>query len=301
MKNEIDSDYIKYCRGVARRTGPNYYFATRYYPKEIREATWCFYAFVRESDQIVDGNLYATNQEKIDALGKWASNWEQAYKLGKSPHVSQLAAAAVFRKYKIPYQYSLDFLTAMADDISIDSYQTYEDLRTYMYGSAGVIGAIMSYIVGFEGGEETLSQAVLMGEAMQMANFIRDVGEDYISLSRVYLPIEDLKRFNVTKQDIANQEYSDNFIKLIKFEIERTKDLYRESIPYLEKLNPDARFPILLACLIYIEVLNYIENHNYQVLSMKKLQPGLLGKIACELKLKRLPKAQMVEYVISRL
>jgi len=284
--NDLDPSKVKYCRRVAKRTGPNYYFATRYYPKEIRKATWCFYAFVRESDQIVDGNLYSTNQEKINALGAWAENWDNAYNQGKSPHISQLAAAEVLKKYNVPYELTHDFLASMADDINTDRYQSYEDLRQYMYGSASVIGIIMSYIIGFKGGQETLKKAGMLGEAMQMANFIRDVGEDYRDLQRIYLPQEDLVRFGVTELDISTGRITNNFKELIKFEISRTRQLYADSLPYIENLLPAGQFPVVLASQIYLEILCRIEESGYEVLSEKKQQPNLLGKAKIEFDLR---------------
>ena len=279
---DLDPQYVRYCRKVARRTGPNYYFATRYYPKAVRQATWCFYAFVRESDQIVDGNTYITNQQKINALGSWAKDWESAYHTGKSSHISQLAAAAVFKKYQIPFELSHDFLASMADDIYIDRYETYADLQRYMYGSASVIGVIMSYIIGYKGGPETLRQAAKLGEAMQMANFIRDVGEDYQQLGRVYLPQEDLDRFEVDELDISTGRLTQNFKDLIAFEIDRTRQLYAESIPHIRNLLPAGQFPVILASQIYLEVLCRIEESGYQVLDLKKQQPNLIGKIKIE-------------------
>ena len=284
----VEKADIEYCRKVARRTGPNYYFATRYYPKKVREATWCFYAFVRESDQIVDGNIHKTNQEKINALGTWASDWQKAYETGESSHASQRAAAAIWHKYQIPFSYTEDFLASMAADIDTNQYQSYDDLRTYMHGSASVIGTAMAHIIGFVGDvDEVLQGAARLGEAMQMANFLRDVGEDYIQLGRIYLPVEDLEKFKVTEEMIAKQQVTPEFRELMKFEIARTRELYRESLPYIESLHESGQFPVLLASQIYLQILDYIEQSDYQVLGLKKQQPNLLQKAKIELELRR--------------
>jgi phytoene synthase len=173
----------------------------------------------------------------------------------------------VFDQYEIPFEYSEAFLAAMAQDLMQSRYATYEDLRTYMYGSAAAVGLMMSYIIGFEDG--ALPHAIALGEAMQMTNFLRDIREDYDERGRIYLPQEDLARFGITEQDIATHTVSEKWKELMRFEIALTRALFKEGNAGIPLLHKDGRRAVLAASRVYEAILTEIEKQDYDVFTQR--------------------------------
>ncbi len=254
---------VKYCQNIMRRHGVSYFFSSRWLPREKRDATAVLYAFFRVPDDLVD-TATSTSQERLKALQTWRDSW-QAVQTGADTHEPVLRAAReVFLNYKIPYKYGDDFLAAMVQDITVDRYATYADLEKYMYGSAAVVGIMMSYIVGYKN-EGTLLKAQALGEAMQLTNFLRDIQEDYQDRGRIYLPLEDLKRFSVSEQDIQQQKFTPEFIQLMQFEITRARELYSIAESGVDELESTGRFAIRLASRLYAAILSKIEQAGYNV------------------------------------
>lgn len=156
-----------------------------------------------------------------------------------------------------------DFLNAMRKDLRQNRYRTYTELEGYMWGSAGVVGAMMLCL--FRAHEDNLlGYASRMGAAMQMTNFLRDVGEDW-GLGRLYLPLEDLDRFGVSETQIARGELSPEVIELLRYEIDRTRNLYREAEQGIALLPREVRYPVLLGSRLYSRILHRIEANGYDV------------------------------------
>lgn len=191
--------------------------------------------------------------------------------MGIGDHPVLRATAAVFKQYDIPYEYSEAFLCAMVQDLTVTRYETYAELERYMYGSAAVVGLMMSYVIGFKN-ETALQYAEKMGYAMQLTNFLRDIGEDYDLRGRIYLPQEEMKRFGVTEAMICDKQISPSFIQLMQFQIERTRSLYKEAhkgVPLLQH-----GMPVRLAGVLYGEILDEIEKNRYDVFLKRARVPG---------------------------
>jgi phytoene synthase len=152
----------------------------------------------------------------------------------------------------------------MIQDITVSRYATYAELEEYMYGSAAVVGIMMSYVIGFKD-EGTLERAKALGEAMQLTNFLRDIQEDYRDRGRIYVPLEDLARFGVSEDDFREQKMSPEFIELMRFEIDRARKLYAYAEPGIAELAPSGRFAIRLASRVYAAILIKIEQAGYNV------------------------------------
>jgi len=271
---------------ITKQFGTSYYFATRFLPSDLREATYALYSFFRIPDEIVDNSIHKKEDDILAELEDWEKMWHQAYKGEITIYPTLNLTTQVFRKYNIPYQYSLDFLKAMKQDVHITRYNTYKDLQDYMYGSASVVGLMMSYVIGFNN-EKALDYAPYLGEAMQLTNFIRDIGEDYKERSRIYLPQEDMDKYNVKEIDIKDNQVNDNFIELIKFEIKRARNLYRQSDKGIKYLNKRGRFAVIMASRMYEAILDKVEQNNYNVLTKrartsKREKIYILGKSALE-------------------
>lgn len=278
--------YTKSVESVTKKFGTSYYFATRFLPSDLRNATYALYSFFRVPDEIVDNAVSKNDGQILAELEDWENAWTQAYAGTNSEYPILNLTAEVFKRYNIPYQYSLDFLKAMKQDVFIKKYQTYDDLRNYMYGSASVVGLIMSYVIGYNN-QKALKYAQYLGEAMQLTNFIRDVGEDYVQRGRIYLPQEDLDTYNVDEALIAQNKLDQKFIDLIKFEVKRARDLYRQSDDGIQYLNKRGRFAVIMASRMYEAILDKVERNQYDVLSKrartsKREKIYILGKAALE-------------------
>jgi phytoene synthase len=274
--SEFKDQDVEYCRNIVKQYSFNYYNASRFYPREIRKAIWIIYAFVRVSDQIVDD---PTVEKPILKLGQWAQDWIDTYQGQPSDSPVLRAAAHVWQRYNIPFSYSEDFLAAMAQDLEKPRYETFAELKDYMYGSASVIGLIVSHIVGYRGGDETLRGAKLLGDAMQLTNFIRDVREDITIRNRIYLANEDMKKFGVNEEDLLELRTTENIRALIKYYIEIAHTWYEEAIPYINFLPHSSRLPIRMAAEIYEDILGQIERNDYDVFTAPQFEPAKLEKI----------------------
>lgn len=256
------ADY-QYCAALQRRFGKSYYFATRFFPADLRPHVHALYAFVRVPDQWVDEPAGLSPEEAQRQIDRYEADLRRALE-GEGVDSPVLRAfAQTARQFDIPWRYLSDFLEAMRRDLHCTRYRTYAELEGYMWGSAGVVGAMMLCLFRCHH-EPLLPYAVRMGEAMQMTNFLRDVGEDW-RRGRIYLPQEDLERFGVTEEDIAQGRLSEPMRQLLRFEIERTRALYREAEVGIALLPREFRYPVLLGSRLYAQILRRIEGNDYDV------------------------------------
>ena len=197
------------------------------------------------------------------------------------------AAKHVFVTYAIPFEYSQAFIAAMIQDTTKDRYETYEELRQYMYGSAVVVGLMMTCVMcakddrfhdGSSFREEVLQKAGVLGEAFQMTNFLRDVGEDVRDRGRIYLPREDMRRFGVTEDMIRGGKVTEEFVALMQFEIARTEGLYADAQQGIQLLPKRAARGISIARTLYAAIIPKIVDARYDVFS-SRAHISFLGKL----------------------
>ncbi len=257
-------------RQLHKKHGKSYYFATKFFPREMRQATYVLYGFFRVPDEMVDNPEAGadTPAQMKQALESWQAKWQHAYATGESKEPVLRATAHVFKKYKIPYEYSESFLAAMIQDTEKSRYENYEELREYMYGSAAVVGLMMSYVIGFSD-EKALAYAEDLGYAMQLTNFLRDVREDYEDRNRIYIPEEDLKKFGISEYGLHEHIVSDNFKAMMQFEIQRTRALYERSMAGIAMLEKRGQFAVKMAAVLYGAILGKIEEADYDVFSSR--------------------------------
>lgn len=268
---------FRHCRDIHKRHGKSYYFATRFFPKALRQATWALYAWMRLPDDIVDLAGEKSIAEVTAELNQWGADWKQAYETKTSDNPVLLASQYVFHTYDIPYSYAEAFLSAMRQDLTKTRYATYKDLEEYMYGSAGVVGLMMSHIVGYKN-KETLEHAKQNGYAMQLTNFLRDVKEDLEDRNRIYLPQEELTRFEITEADLRSGEMTEKMYQFIRFQIDRADNLYEKSWPAITNLGKSGRLPVRLASVLYRQILRKIEKQDLNVF-IKRARTSTLEKI----------------------
>ncbi len=194
------------------------------------------------------------------------------------------AFAATVGAYNIPQNYFLEIAEGCRMDLTVNRYETWEDLRKYCYRVAGVVGLIMCRVFGLtEPAAEV--QAVLMGEAMQLTNILRDVKEDF-DRGRIYLPLEDMSRFEYSERDLAAGVVNRQFVQLMQFEITRARELYRTGAEGLIHLADDgSRFTATAMGVIYAGILGAIERQRYDVFRRR-------ARLTLPRKLLRLPAAK---------
>ncbi len=268
MTTELENAY-EACRKIHAQHGKSYYFATRFFPKDLRLATYALYAFFRLPDEIVDNPT--TSDARAD-LESFREDWRS----GASKQPVLLAARDTFQRYRIPFEYSDAFLDAMIQDTWKKRYATYEELEQYMYGSAAVVGLMMSHVIGFEG--PALEYAKKLGYAMQLTNFLRDIREDLEQRDRIYLPEDELVRYGVTEVDLRSHRMTPSFEAFMKFQIARADRLYDEANSGIRYLHARGRFAVRSASDLYRAILRKIEQNHYDVFQ-KRVSTSALEKI----------------------
>ncbi|GAB3262932.1 phytoene/squalene synthase family protein [Kineosporia babensis] len=252
------------CRKVNAEHGKTYYLASMLLPPAKRPYVWALYAFARSADEFVD-SLTAPDPAALQA---WGNEFLEALSGGPVPQdPAAVATLHTVRRWSIPRTHIEAFLESMQMDATITGYQTYADLEQYMYGSAAVIGLQMLPILEPQTPEAT-ARARALGEAFQMSNFIRDVGED-LQRGRVYLPQEDLDSFGVTREALNARVVTPMIRELLKFEIERTRRLYAFAEPGIAMLHPTSQDCMRTAFTLYGEILDAVEQIDYQVLTRR--------------------------------
>jgi len=277
MSPELDGA-LETCRKIHKRYGTSYYFATRLFPRDIRLATHALYAFFRLPDEIVDGEDEAIKAERLE---KWIDAWHRAYSSGQSNHPVLQAALWVFQRFHIPFRYSEAFLFAMKQDLSKSRYATYVELQEYMYGSAAVVGLMMTHVIGFED-ERALQHAEILGYAMQLTNFLRDIHEDYVERGRIYLPQDELVRFHLTDEDIMTGCVDERYRAFMQFQIARTDSLYEQANQGIVLLDRRGRVGVRAGSDLYRLILRKIEAQDYDVFRTRA-RTSLVEKMWCVL------------------
>ncbi len=261
---KLKKDDLKKCKQIFKNHSSTYFFATKFFKQEIREATYVVYAFFRVPDEIVDNPEYDQENKIRKELENFKEKWRKAYSNESVDNPVLRATAAIFKKYNIPFEHSQAFLDAMVKDTKKSRYKNYRELKEYMYGSAAAVGLIMSYIIGFSK-KSALKYAKNLGYAMQLTNFLRDIKEDYQKRNRIYLPKKELKKYGLKEENIENEVIDQNFRDFMQFQIKRTRGLYQEAKKGIPMLDNSGRYPVKLALVLYRKYLDKIEQADYDI------------------------------------
>jgi phytoene synthase len=252
------------CKRLNALHGKTYYLATLLLPKAKRPFVHALYGFARFADEIVD-DLASTlsPQEKADALSKWSDKVLEDLRDGTSQDPIGRALVDTAKRFDIPHQHFVDFLHSMNMDLTITQYQSYDDLLEYVYGSAAVIGLEMVPVLGYSD-PEAFEAAKKLGIAFQLANFIRDIGED-LDRGRVYLPLDELAAYGVTREMLEERKLTPELIEALKFQIARVRQLQREADPGIDLLDKASRPCIRAASELYCGIVDEVEAIGYNV------------------------------------
>ena len=256
------------CKRLNSLHGKTYYLATLLLPKAKRPFVHALYGFARYADEIVDDLASTlTPKEKADHLRSLSDGVMQGLRSGKSDDHIGAALIDTVKRFDIPHQHFVDFLHSMEMDLTVTHYQTYEDLYEYVYGSAAVIGLEMVPILGTPT-PQALDAAKNLGVAFQLANFIRDVGED-LERGRVYLPLDELAEHGVTREMLEARILTPEIISALKFQIERVRELQRKAAPGILLLDKTSQPCIRAASELYCGIVDEVEKIGYDVFNKR--------------------------------
>jgi phytoene synthase len=260
----VSDDGVARGKAIQQRTGKTFHLATRLLPGRVREATYVLYAFFRVADEVVDDAEGVPPDRQRAELERL-----RAAALGEaSTDDPVLAAFADLRdRHDIAAADVNTFVDAMLTDVTKDRYETFEELRAYMDGSAAAVGRMMTAVMEPARPERALPHATALGEAFQLTNFLRDVREDIVERDRIYLPQETLAAHGVTEPQLENFEVTDGFRGAMERELRRCEALYREGVAGIEYLPRDCRLPVLVAAVLYADHHRLIRAREYDVLS----------------------------------
>jgi phytoene synthase len=254
----------EYCQQKAAASGSSCYYSFLFLPAERRRAITAMYAFCREVDDVVD----ETHDPQLAAtkLAWWRVEVANLY-AGNPQHPVTKALAPFLGKYSLKQEHLGEIIDGMEMDLTQSRYLDWAGLERYCYRVASVVGLLAASIFGYRD-PRTLEYAKSLGLAFQLTNIIRDVGED-ARKNRIYLPMEDMQRFNVTAADILNARQTPDFAKLLKFETDRAKDYYRKAFDALPAEDRKSQRAGLIMAAIYRALLAEIERDGFQVLKTR--------------------------------
>ena len=265
-------EYYRHCRRIHRRHDPTYYWATRRLPGELRPAVHAVYAFVRVTDEIVDGPRRPKDPAaRRAALDRWELMLGDALRGAGGPaHPVVAALADAGYRHGLPLGELGLYFDSMRKDAEPVRVQTWAELERYMQGSAGSVGRILAALLGVPA--ERRDEFASLALAFQLTNFVRDVREDW-DLDRVYLPAEDLQQFGVSVDQIERRELTPGFRRLVALEVERARSLFRASAPAADVVAPGVRRGMGLARSVYLGVLDRTERLDFDVLRRRASLP----------------------------
>ncbi len=258
------------CDAITAVHSRSFHLASRLLPAAKRRAARALYAFCRISDDIVD----RVPADQFERLAEWRRRATSTH-----PPADDLVAVAwadARVRFSVPIRYAEQLIDGVARDLRQNRYETFDELASYCYGVASTVGLMSMHIVGFAG-PEAIPYAIKLGVALQLTNILRDVGEDWVS-GRVYLPQDELAAFGLSEADLERRAVTDKWRSFMRFQVERNRRLYRESMPGTALLNRDGRFAINAAADLYRGILDDIEAHDYDVFGRRAFVGGW-GKV----------------------
>ncbi|NQU37099.1 MAG: phytoene/squalene synthase family protein [Actinobacteria bacterium] len=260
-----------HCRRINAAHGKTYYLATLLLPPAKRPYVHALYGFARYADDIVDSLDDKPVSQRSAALAELADRFFIDLERGHSDHPVCAATVDTALRWGIDTEYFEAFIDSMQMDLHIDHYDTYADLETYVYGSAAVIGLQMVPILE-PSDRRAFDYAKDLGIAFQLANFIRDVGED-LERNRIYLPLDELAEFGVSADDVRARVVTPQLRAALAAQIDRVRRLEEQSRPGIAMLAPDSQPCIETARVLYCGIVDEVENIDYEVFTKRAKVP----------------------------
>ena len=270
------------CRQITAEYSKTFYLGTMLMPEAKRRAIWAIYVWCRRTDELVDG---PQSEPVTDAtLDQWEAHLESIF-AGHPLEDVDVALVDTLKHFPVNIQPFRDMIAGQRMDLYRNRYETFEELKLYCYRVAGTVGLMTTPVMGVDNTRRTAPwdqhkpspnpepEAIALGIANQLTNILRDVGED-ARRGRIYLPLEDLARFNYTEKDLFNEVVDERWRALMRFQIKRARLLFTEADRGISLLSPDARFPVWAALMLYRGILDAIERNKYDVFRKRAYVPG---------------------------
>lgn len=268
--NQKLREAYRYCRRVTNRHAKTFSIAAHFLPAHKREACYAVYAFCRYMDDIADRILSGENalQARMQQLALWEDDMRAAT-LGehRDDHPVLLAWSDTVRRFHIPWEYAQTLIDGVRSDLVFVRMRTFEELETYCYKVASVVGLMTARIFEFDR-MEALDHARDLGTAMQLTNILRDVGEDMRN-GRIYIPTDDLAAFSLTDDDIRAARVDGRFRAMMRSQIERARAFYARADEGIPMLHPDSQLTVQLMSSNYRRILDVIERNDYDVFTRR--------------------------------
>src|SRR5215475_12378044 len=253
-----------YCSRLARSHYENFSVASWFLPKRLRQHFFNVYAYCRISDDL--GDEVGDTAASLELLDQWQRELEACYR-GAPKHPVFVALAETVRQFDISQHEFSDLLTAFRQDQTVTRFETFNDVLGYCHYSANPVGHLVLYLCGYRDAErQRLSDFTCT--ALQLANFWQDVSVDYAK-GRVYLPLEDLRRFGVSEEDIARDRNTPAFCEMMKFEVQRAREWFEQGLPLVGMVDKELAIDLELFTRGGQEILNAIEQQGFAVLGRR--------------------------------
>ncbi len=269
-----------YCADLAKSHYENFSVASWFLPRRLRQHFFNVYAYCRISDDLGDEVGDAT--ASLALLDLWQQELDACYG-GTPKHPVFVALAETVREFDIPKHEFSDLLIAFRQDQTVTRFETFDDVLAYCRYSANPVGHLVLYLCGYRDPErQRLSDSTCT--ALQLANFWQDVTVDYAK-GRVYLPLEDLRRFGVTEDDISQNRNTPALVQMMKFEVDRAREWFAQGLPLIAKVDHELAVDLDLFSRGGLEILRAIEKQGYAVLGnrpsiSKPRKLALVGRAA---------------------
>ncbi|HEY3289292.1 MAG TPA: squalene/phytoene synthase family protein [Anaerolineae bacterium] len=264
----LDEAY-ELCANVTREHSKSFYLSTHFLPTEIRRAIRAFYAFCRATDDMVDQPAHA-GADRISL-----AEWRRLSRLpsGQQRHPILSAWADTREYYGVPQLLIEELIDGCEMDLHVHRYETFDELSQYCYCVASTVGLVSMHIIGTITNRPAAmacahDAAVKLGIALQLTNILRDVGED-LQRGRIYLPQEDMRRFQYTESDLHHRVVNDHFRNLMRFEMERARSLYDAFYCGIAYLKPEGRLAVGTAISLYQSILGRITDNDFDVFNIR--------------------------------
>lgn len=265
------------CRQITAEYAKTFYLGTLLMPKEKSKAIWAIYAWCRLTDELVDGAKakYTTKE----TLAEWEGQLESVF-AGNPIDDTDVALVDTIQNYPMGIQPFRDMIAGQQMDLTRNRYQTFEELQLYCYRVAGTVGLMSNAVLGIGADSHGVpwkkdqpiyvptDEAIALGMAMQLTNILRDVGED-MQRDRIYLPLEDLHAFDYSEQDLLAGVIDERWKAIMKFQIKRAREYYKQAEAGIRYLIRDSRLPVWASLMLYQGILNEIEANNYDVFNKR--------------------------------
>lgn len=294
----VDESY-KICQELTAKYAKTFYLGTLLMSPAKRQSVWAIYAWCRRTDELVDGPAAARTTP--ETLELWEKQLDSIF-AGHPLDNYDVALVDTLQRFPLEIQPFRDMIAGQRMDLYCSRYETFEDLYLYCYRVAGTVGLMSTTIMGVDTSIYTapwhrnqqpylpIDEAIALGIANQLTNILRDVGED-ARRGRIYLPLEDLAKFNYSEEELFRGVLDDRWRALMKFQIQRAREFYTKADRGITYLAPDARWPVWAASMLYGQILDVIGRNDYQVFSQRAYVPQLQ-------KLRTLPAAWMRSQVL---